>query len=105
MQLLYKRLFVSLTAFMFFIVSGLLATTPARAQDDGVLISITGKLEAVNADGTIVIDGATYKLGQGVAMPSAVQIGTVIVVTGQFNNNTDIVIITITTGNTIATAT
>lgn len=103
MRLPYKRILIAFTLSLMVMISGFVATKLVKAQDTGVLVSITGKLDAVNADGTIVIDGATYKLGQGIALPSAAQIGTVVIVTGELKDNSDIVVITITINSPTAT--
>src|SRR5689334_4325819 len=102
MRLLYKRLLMGCIACII-VAAGFIVTTLVKAQDTGVLVSITGKLDAVNTDGTIVIDGATYKLGQGVALPSTAQIGTIVIVTGELKNDSDIVVITITINGPTAT--
>jgi hypothetical protein len=103
MQLLYKRLLMGFIVSAIIMVSGFVATTLVKAQDTGVLVSITGKLDAVNSDGTIIIDGTTYKLGQGVPLPSSAQIGTIVIVTGELKDNSDIVVITISINSPTAT--
>jgi hypothetical protein len=77
---------------------GIMATRTASAQDGVVTAYITGKLEGINTDGTIVIDGAVYQLGQGVVLSPSLPIGTVITVTAQVNPTANtIIIISITT--------
>jgi hypothetical protein len=97
------------------LICGIMAIRTASAQDGEVTAYITGKLEGINTDGTIVIDGAVYQLGQGVTLSPSFQIGTVVTVTGQVNTTANTIIVvsiavsaaptpTPTSGNPPATA-
>src|SRR5262245_48275032 len=106
MQFLSKRAVIHLmVAFIFAVVSGVLAITAVKAQD-GVNVTVTGTLQAVNADGTIVVNGTTYKLGDGVVLPASAQVGMVVKLTGHFvNDQLIIVVIIIDTAPPTASAT
>src|SRR4026208_1935913 len=104
MQFMTKRAFIHLLlAFILLVVSGIFATKAVKAQD-GVNVTIKGTLQAVNGDGTIVVNGATYKLGDGVVLPSSAQVGTVGKLTGHFVNDQLVIIIIIADSATATSA-
>ncbi len=80
----------------------LVGSVGLRAQDDNT-ITITGTLDAITANNTIIVNGASYNMGQGVALPSSTLLGVNITITGRRDPATQAVVvisITITTGAT-----
>lgn len=91
-----KRLsFRLLLAVIIFIASGIIVTNLVKAQG-GLTITATGEIQAINSDGTIVIDGTTFKLGEGVSLPPGTQVGSIVTVTAQYQDATTITITIIT---------
>ncbi len=92
-----KRLSVLIILSAFLIAAnGVLMTTLVAAQDDGgVEVTITGTLNDVAPDGTIIVDGTTYRLASGVILPPGTAIGAKVTLTGKVSGNTQVVVITV----------
>jgi hypothetical protein len=90
----------------------LIGLSLTRAQG-GISVTINGTLQAINGDGTLVVDGETYRLEDGVSLPASAQIGTIVVLGGQYTNDSTLIIISVSvaggtpaaTADTSATAT
>src|ERR1044071_9121239 len=91
---------------VFLVVLGGILTTLVRAQDTDGVVTVTGKLNAINSDGTIVIDGITYKLGSGVDIASTFQVGNTVTITANVSNGgTTLVVITVSVVDPTSTPT
>src|SRR5579871_2022253 len=92
-----KRLLAfSVLSIMVIVAVGVLLTTAVTAQGDGgAIVTITGTYTGTTGDGGIVVDGTTYHLASGVALPSGLVVGTKITITGKVSSDTQIVVITV----------
>ena len=61
----------------------------------GAVVTITGTLNDIAPDGTIVVDGTVYHLASGVVLPPGAVVGTKITITGNISSGTQIVVITV----------
>jgi hypothetical protein len=87
--------FIILSAFLI-AASSVLMTTLVAAQDDGdVEVTITGTLNDVAPDSTIIVDGTTYRLASGVLLPPGTVIGAKVTLTGKVSGSTQVVVITV----------
>src|SRR5215470_7249662 len=81
---------------VFLVVLGSVLTTHLHAQDTSGVVTVTGKLDAINSDGTIVIEGVTYKLGSGVDVASTFQVGNTVTITATVSDDgTTLIILTV----------
>jgi len=86
---------------------GVLLTSFVSAQQ-GQTVTISGQLDAITADGTIIVDGQTFQLANGAALPSSALLGLNVTIVGQQDPTTQAVIvisITITSGEATPEAT
>jgi hypothetical protein len=61
----------------------------------GTTVTINGTLQVINGDGTIVVDGMTYRLGPGVTLPASARVGTLVVLGGQFTQDSILIIVSV----------
>src|SRR5690349_5295426 len=88
MQLFSNRQMIRFLLIPFFVLAlASVLTTWVHAQDTSGLVTVTGKLTAINSDGTIVIDGVTYTLGNGVDVASTFQVGSTVTITANVSND------------------
>ena len=83
-----------LLSLIVFIICCMIGLMTVRAQG-GATVTISGTLQAINSDGTIVVDGVTYNLGEGVTLPVSAQVGTIVVLSGQFTSSSVLIIISV----------
>jgi hypothetical protein len=70
-----------------------LLTTFVSAQQKAQTVTISGNLDAITANGTIIVDGQTYQLANGAALPSSALLGLNVTITGQVDPTTQTVIV------------
>jgi hypothetical protein len=99
MQLMAKKRAIRVFSVLIIAVLGLAFSATLVKAQDGSQVTVTGTVQAINPDGSIVVDGVTYKLGAGVSIPATVQVGVSITLTGQRASDDTIVVIAISSPN------
>ncbi len=92
-----KRLsvFIILAVFLTAVSGTLMATLVSAQGDGGAVVTITGTLNDMAPDGTIIVDGTTCHLADGVVLPPGVAVGAKITITGTVSGNTQVIVITV----------
>ncbi len=99
MQLFQARTFTRrFLAVIIAVALSIVGFTLVRAQG-GVGVTVNGTLQAINGDGTIVVDGVIYKLGTGVTLPASAQVGTIVVLRGEITDGSTVIIVSVSVSN------